>query len=111
MNISIITATKNRKNLLATAMQSVQMSTCEPLSEVRFEHIIIDDGSTDGTEQWMKTKESGSVHYIRFPKSRGQSVARNEAIRHATGEYIFILDDDDVILQRTVHNFSRAALE
>lgn len=110
MNISVITATRNRKHYLAAAIKSVQNSVLAPLTDVVFEHIVYDDASEDGTPEFFKKIGLTNVKYFRSEKQRGQSVSRNEAIKHASGEYIFILDDDDVILQRTLYNFARGAL-
>ena len=49
MKISVIIPTYNRKKTLARAIQSVINQSLSP-----FEILIIDDGSNDGTEEWVK---------------------------------------------------------
>ncbi|OHA16396.1 MAG: hypothetical protein A3G52_01925 [Candidatus Taylorbacteria bacterium RIFCSPLOWO2_12_FULL_43_20] len=107
MMISIVTATKNRKLLLGENMESVRRSVLAPRRDVSFEHVIYDDGSTDGTELLFEEGYAkSSCKYIKGDKSRGVSYAKNQAVAHSSGEYVFVLDDDDVILQRTIYNFA-----
>ncbi len=109
MKISIITPTFNRKSFLAETIASVQASVLIPHADVSFEHIIYDDGSTDGTPNLFTGKSYPDVRYIRNDKNQGQSKARNDAVVEATGEYLFFLDSDDIILERTLYNFARKA--
>ncbi len=108
MKISVITTTYNRKDFLKEAMESVQKSVLTPLS-ISVEHVIYDDASTDGTESLFAHK-ADNVIYIRGDKNRGQSFGRTRAIKKATGDYIFLLDSDDVVLERTFYHFIYEAL-
>ena len=111
MDISIITTTYNRKALLKETIESVQRSVLAPLNDAAWEHIIYDDGSTDGTEDLFKNSKWENVVYLRGETNKGQSYGRNEAIRKARGKYIFPVDSDDIILQRTLYNFIRMTRE
>ena len=111
MKISIITPTYNRKDLLAETMKSVQAMTLIPLKGVEWEHIVYDDASTDGTQELFKGSSFPNTRYIRSDKNQGQSKTKNDAVMEATGEYIFFLDSDDIILSRTLYNFAVKALE
>jgi len=75
----------------------------------KYEVIVIDDGSADGTEElfstWMPASEavsSGLLKYIKLPENRGRAAARNEGIRRAEGEVIIFLDGDNVPCRRFV---------
>src|SRR3989338_2960090 len=95
MMISIVTATKNRKLLLGENMESVRRSVLAPRRDVSFEHVIYDDGSTDGTELLFEEGYAkSSCKYIKGDKSRGVSYAKNQAVAHSSGEYVFVLDND-----------------
>ncbi len=91
MNITVIIPTHNRAGLLPRALDSVLAQTLAPL-----EIILVDDGSTDGTEALMAERYS-SVRY-RKQANRGVSAARNRGIEEARGEWIALLDSDDAWL-------------
>jgi len=95
---SIITTTYNRvySGYLAENILSVQ-SQLHP-KRFTYEHIIIDDGSTDNTRQFVKTYivKDSRIKYI-HQKNSGPAKAIKNAIGHARGEFIIILDDDDLL--------------
>lgn len=90
--VSIIIPTYNRAHLVGRAIQSVLNQTYKD-----FELIIVDDGSTDNTEDITKEfqKKNERINYIRHEKNKGGSAARNTGIKVARGEYIAFLDSDD----------------
>ena len=88
MNISVIIPTFNRKKTLKRAMQSVLMQSYAP-----YEIIVIDDGSDDGTKEWLKDNYP-NVKYI-YQMNSGVSSARNKGIKFARGDWIALLDSDD----------------
>ena len=62
------------------------------------EVIAVNDGSTDNSEEIIKKYQQKDARIISFSqKNQGQSVARNLALQHATGEYIYMMDSDDVL--------------
>ena len=88
MNISVIIPTYNRKETLKRAIQSVLMQSYTP-----YEIIVIDDGSDDGTKEWLKDNYP-NVKYI-YQMNSGVSSARNKGIKFARGDWIALLDSDD----------------
>ena len=88
MNISVIIPTFNRKETLKRAIQSVEMQSYTP-----YEIIVIDDGSDDGTKEWLKDNFP-NVKYI-YQMNSGVSSARNKGIKFARGDWIALLDSDD----------------
>ena len=78
MNVSVIIPTYNRKNLLKRALHSAIGQTFVP-----HEIIVVDDGSSDGTKDWVLEKFP-CVRYISQDNS-GVSSARNRGIREAKG--------------------------
>ena len=88
---SIITPTYNRVSFLEEMIASVAAQTFQ-----NYEHIIVDDGSTDETEQLISgLKENHpQIVYIK-QENKGRSVARNVGIEAAKGEYVCFLDSDD----------------
>jgi glycosyltransferase involved in cell wall biosynthesis len=89
MSISTIIPTYNRAELLKNALESVINQTFPP-DEV----IVVDDGSTDNTEEIVLSFDS-QVHYFR-QENLGVAAARNVGLRMATGEIITWLDADDL---------------
>jgi len=86
---SVIIPTYNRYEFLKTALDSVLAQTfCD------FELIIIDDGSTDKTQDLVKGINDARINYLRQPH-QGVSVARNKGITLAQGKVIAFLDSDD----------------
>ena len=91
---SIIVSTKNRKELLEKSVNAMLSQECMG----KYEVIIVDDGSTDGTFELAKKLEKANpnVRALRKEKSSGPAAGRNLGIRNSKAEFIVILDDDCV---------------
>jgi len=62
------------------------------------EIIAVNDGSTDNSEEIIERYQQKDSRIISFSQeNQGQSVARNLALQHATGEYIYMMDSDDIL--------------
>jgi hypothetical protein len=95
--VSIIIPTYNRKELLAEAVQSCFDQTWRDL-----EIIIVDDGSADGTDAFVRerlgdTWTDGRVRYYK-QKNAGAAAARNYGLKLAASNYVQFLDSDDILL-------------
>lgn len=92
MLVSIYLPTKNREALLRRAVESVLTQSYTTL-----ELIVVDDGSIDGTPNYLDTVRAADsrIRVIRNETSLGAPLSRNLAIAHAQGEFITGLDDDD----------------
>lgn len=88
--VSVIIPTYNRAHLVGRAIGSVLNQTYQD-----FELIVVDDGSTDNTEQVVKRFNDPHIRYICHDQNRGGSAARNSGIKMARGEYIAFQDSDD----------------
>ncbi|MCC6457182.1 MAG: glycosyltransferase family 2 protein [Caldilineaceae bacterium] len=93
IKISVIIPTYNRSPLLRRAVSSVLSQTFAD-----FELLIVDDHSSDDTAEAVAEFNDSRIHYIRHEENRGSSATRNTGIRHARGELISFLDDDDEYL-------------
>lgn len=89
--ISVIIPTFNRKNKLLRSLSSVMDQTFRDI-----EIIIIDDGSTDGTENAIKSIKDDRIIFLKHKTNIGGGAARNTGIRNAHGDYIAFQDSDDV---------------
>ena len=90
---SIIIPTYNRAHLITRTIDSVLAQT-----HPDFEVIIVDDGSTDRTEQVVKDRY-GSVEKLIYFKKRNEerAVARNFGLQQARGEFAVFFDSDDLM--------------
>ena len=88
---SIVTPTYNRFDTIQKTIDSV---LCQSFKD--FEFIVVDDGSTDKTSTLFDKIEDQRVRY--YWKENGErNSARNYGIRKAIGEYIILLDSDDLL--------------
>ena len=93
--ISIIMPCYNCKDTVEEALQSVYVQNLT----IPFEVVMVDDGSTDGTKDFIisLSKKYSNVRCFFHDKNRGGGAARNTAVEHATGDLIFCLDSDDLL--------------
>ena len=87
---SIVIPTFNRAKLIVPTIRSVQTQSFHD-----YEIIIVDDGSTDGTQDVVADLNVPGLRYIRTEnKERGH--ARNHGMRLAAGDFVVFLDSDDL---------------
>src|SRR5262245_19245026 len=85
--------TYNRARFIAEALDSLAGQTTPPV-----EVVVIDDRSTDDTEDRVKAHPLGSrLVYRRQPENRGASIARNTGVEMARGDVIVFLDSDELL--------------
>lgn len=89
--ISVIIPTYNRCDKLQKSIDSVLRQTYSNI-----EVLIVDDGSTDNTENLVCNISDKRVRYIKLEKNQGVANARNEGVLHATSELIAFHDSDDL---------------
>lgn len=98
-NVTIIIPTYNREKLILKALDSIFKQTYQD-----FEILIIDDASTDNTEQVIKELNHPQIKYFKLEKNSGQCIARNFGTKNASGKYIAFLDSDDEWLPGKLEN-------
>jgi glycosyltransferase involved in cell wall biosynthesis len=91
--VSVIVPTFNRRDVLPRALDSVLLQRGVGAVEL----IVVDDGSTDGTEEMVRAKYP-QIRFLR-QENQGVSAARNRGIQVAQGEWIALLDSDDYWLE------------
>ncbi|MBF0120120.1 MAG: glycosyltransferase family 2 protein [Desulfobacterales bacterium] len=96
ISFSIITPTYNRKNIIYRCIKSIALQGYEGV-----EHIIIDDGSSDDTEnevlKLQKNFSKSDIKYIKLPQNLGVNRARNKGILCAKNNFVIFLDSDDYL--------------
>ena len=89
--ISVVIPTFNHAQYVRETIESVKAQTFGD-----YEIIVVNDGSPDNTAQALSSYiASGDIRYFEQP-NLGQGAARNLGIKHARGEFIALLDDDDL---------------
>lgn len=98
--ITVMTPTYNRAYILEKAYLSLKKQTC-----FDFEWIIIDDGSSDHTEQmakkWIAECQDFSITYFKQPNG-GKHRAINRGVKMARYDWFLILDSDDMLTESAV---------
>jgi len=90
MKLTVITVTWNSKEFILKQIESV----CRAAKHVEFEHIIVDNGSTDGTVALIREHFPHIQIIIENGENVGFAVANNQATSIARGEYLFFLNPD-----------------
>ena len=94
--LSLIIATYNRGPRIARTLDSVLRQTIAPM-----EIIVVDDCSTDGTAEWVRTHYP-QVRVVQTPQNSGTSGARNFGARQAVNPLLAFLDHDDELLPQAL---------
>ncbi|GAG21468.1 unnamed protein product, partial [marine sediment metagenome] len=93
--ISVVVSTHNRIKLLENCLNSLSNQTCD---KEKYEIIVADDNSNDGTQQWVKTLHTEcNLRYLRLDVNSSCGIARNYGVKHSKGEIIGFIDDDATV--------------
>ena len=91
--VSIIMPSYNTAKYIKDSIESVLSQTY-----TNWELIIVDDCSTDNTDEVVGKFSDGRIRYFKNEKNSGAAVSRNKALREAKGRWIAFLDSDDLWL-------------
>lgn len=91
MTVSVILPTHNRAYIVSEAIQSVLCQTYP-----NFELLIIDDGSSDNTDEVVARFKDRRIRLIRHGGNLGVSAAWNSGLQHCSGELLAFLASDDL---------------
>jgi len=98
--VSIVIVTHNRKKHLVRLIRSILYSK---YPSDKMEIIVIDDNSSDGTFSLVR-RIFPQIKIIRNNKEKLLAESRNIGIRNSCGDYIFIIDDDNIVDSDTIWN-------
>jgi glycosyltransferase involved in cell wall biosynthesis len=91
--VSVIIACYNYGHLVHETLESLQKQTHK-----NWECIVVNDGSSDNTEEVVLTYAAADTRYkYIYQENKGMSAARNKGISCASGQYIQLLDSDDLL--------------
>ena len=104
--LSVVIPTWNRAHIVCEAVESALSQQADGI-----EVIVVDDASTDGTAEVLKTKFGSQVHLLQLGNRRGPGAARNAGALLACGEFVAFLDSDDLWLPEKLAAELRAFAE
>lgn len=110
MKVSIITIVYNNEDCITQCIESVLSQTYKNI-----EHIVIDGGSNDGTQQKIESFKSQLAYYV-SEKDNGLYNALNKGIKQATGDIVGVLHSDDIFyksetIEEIVNAFQTSATD
>lgn len=89
--VSVIMPSWNTGKFIAESIESVIKQTY-----TNWELLIVDDCSTDNTDEVVASFDDERIRYFKNEKNCGAAITRNRAISEARGEWIAFLDSDDL---------------
>lgn len=90
-SFSLIIPTYNRAHLIGRTIES-----CLNQTYPHFEVIVVDDGSTDNTEEVIASFQSPKIKYYKIPNSE-RGFARNYGAKQSNGQWLIFFDSDDIL--------------
>jgi len=101
-DVSVLLTSWNGRDLTRDAIQSVREKT----TDVSYEIIVVDDGSTDGTADMVR-KEFPDVMLVVSQENAGFVRANNLGARHARGRHLLLLNNDTIFVNNAIAILSR----
>lgn len=105
MQVSIIIVNYNTKHLTADCIDSIIAKT----SEVEYEIILVDNASSDGSQEEFSS--DGRILFLEAGDNLGFGKANNLGAQHAKGDYIFFLNSDTLLLNNAIYEMWRYSEE
>jgi glycosyltransferase involved in cell wall biosynthesis len=97
MFVSVVIPTYNRRPILEKCLLALERQQVSPEID-RYEVVVVDDGSTDGTPDWLRGAAERFPHVRLIEQSHGgPAEGRNRGVDHAHGDVIVFIDSDLVV--------------
>ncbi|MEZ6196415.1 MAG: glycosyltransferase family A protein [Planctomycetota bacterium] len=96
-SVAIVIPTYQRRELAARAVESVLAQ-----SHAATTAVVVDDGSTDGTAEFLRMRFPTRVSVLVNPRNLQRSASRNRGVRECAAEFVGFLDSDDRLLPDAV---------
>ncbi len=100
MFISVVIPTYNRKPILEKCLKALEKQQLNDDKISDYEVVLVDDGSTDGTLEWLQENKQDFPHVCSFSQDHlGPAAARNLGVNKANGDIIIFIDSDLVVTE------------
>ena len=101
MFFSVVIPTYNRKPILEKCLKAMENQALRPDGSVEgYEIVLVDDGSTDGTVEWIRSSTNEFPHVALYEQNHeGAAIARNFGVQRSKGDTVIFIDSDLVVLE------------
>ena len=97
MFVSVVIPTYNRRPILEKCLDALEQQQLNGALD-RYEVVVVDDGSTDGTPEWLRREQARFSHVRLIQQEHGGPAAgRNRGVSHSRGDVIVFIDSDLVV--------------
>ncbi len=112
MFISIVIPTYNRKPILEKCLRTLEKQQLTDNKISQYEVVLVDDGSTDGTLEWLDNNRHEFPHVCTFSQHHlGPAAARNLGVEKAKGDIIIFIDSDLVVTETFLQSHANKLVE
>lgn len=114
MFCSVVIPTYNRQPILEKCLRALEGQQLSPSGAIAgYEVILVDDGSTDGTLEWLEEAAPRELPHLRWfaQAHSGPAAARNLGVTHARGDTIIFIDSDLVVTDSFIEAHGKALLK
>jgi glycosyltransferase involved in cell wall biosynthesis len=106
---SIVIPTYNRLPILKKCLKALEHQDLTDNKVSQYEIVVVDDGSTDGTLEWIESHQHELSHVKSFAQNHlGPAAARNLGVQSAQGDTIVFIDSDLVVTDRFLQSHANA---
>jgi glycosyltransferase involved in cell wall biosynthesis len=113
MFFSVVIPTYNRQPILEKCLKALESQQLSPSTVIAdYQVVVVDDGSTDGTVEWLQQHQSEFPHVIVVEQNhQGAAAARNLGVEKASGDIIIFIDSDLVVTETFLQSHADALVE
>lgn len=112
MYFSVVIPTYNRKPILEKCLRALENQHLLDNKVSGYEIVLVDDGSTDGTLEWLATHQNEFPHVHCFSQNHyGPAAARNLGVKEAKGDTIIFIDSDLVVTEKFLQAHADGLIE
>lgn len=111
--ISVVIPTYDRQPILEKCLRALEKQQLRASTVIKdYEIVLVDDGSTDGTLEWLATHKEEFPHLQCFEQDHaGPAAARNLGVEQAQGDIIIFIDSDLVVLENFLQAHADALVQ